>query len=213
VSYSRISQGAHEGAGFAVVADEVRNLAMRAAQAAKNTSDLIEGTVKRIREGSEIVDKTSAEFSEAAASSAKMSELIGEITAASSEQSQGIEQINRAVGTVDKVVQQTAANAEESASASEGMNAQAEQMKIFVRDLSTIVGGSSHIASARKTRENRTPEGSRSRESDPPSPDSRKSIVTRRAVKPDKGNGSVQRTSSKAEKLIPFAEEENLGDF
>ncbi len=129
------------GAGFAVVADEVRNLAMRAADAAKNTANLIEGTVKKIKEGSDIVAKTDVEFSSVAASSAKMSELVGEIAAASNEQAQGIEQINKAVSEMDKVVQQNAANAEEAASASEEMTAQAEQMKQFVVELVTLVGG------------------------------------------------------------------------
>jgi len=129
------------GAGFAVVADEVRNLAMRAAEAARNTADLIEGTVKKIKEGSEIVNQTSTEFYKVADSAQKMGGLVGEITAASVEQAQGIEQINKAVGEMDKVVQENAANAEESASASEEMNAQADQMKVFVDELITIIGG------------------------------------------------------------------------
>jgi methyl-accepting chemotaxis protein len=134
------------GAGFAVVADEVRNLAMRAADAAKNTADLIDGTVKKIKDGSELVAKTSAEFSMVASSSAKMSELVAEIAAASNEQSQGIEQINKAVGEMDKVVQQNAATAEESASASQEMNAQAEHMKGFVQELVVLVGGATGSA-------------------------------------------------------------------
>ncbi|MGO9533602.1 MAG: methyl-accepting chemotaxis protein [Syntrophobacteraceae bacterium] len=127
------------GAGFAVVADEVRNLAMRAAEAAKNTANLIEGTVKKIKEGSEVVQKTNAEFSEVQSSSAKMGELVGEISAASGEQAQGIEQISKAVSEMDKVVQQNSANAEESASASEEMSSQAEQLKQFVAELATLV--------------------------------------------------------------------------
>ncbi|MGV8079116.1 MAG: methyl-accepting chemotaxis protein [Syntrophales bacterium] len=129
------------GAGFAVVAEEVRNLAMRAAEAAKNTSGLIEGTVRKIREGSELVGETSEAFNEVAVSSAKVGELVGEISAASSEQAQGIEQINKAVTEMDKVTQQTAASAEESASASEEMTAQAQQMKSYVADLATVIGG------------------------------------------------------------------------
>ena len=132
------------GAGFAVVAEEVRNLAMRAAEAAKNTSGLIEGTVKKIREGSELVGKTSEAFNEVAVSSAKVGELVGEISAASSEQAQGIDQINKAVAEMDKVTQQTAANAEESASASEEMNAQAEQMKQVSMELQSVIGGGSN---------------------------------------------------------------------
>ncbi|MGA2028360.1 MAG: methyl-accepting chemotaxis protein [Syntrophobacteraceae bacterium] len=130
------------GAGFAVVADEVRNLAMRAAEAAKNTASLIEGTVKKINEGSEVVQKTNAEFSEVQTSSAKMGELVGEISAASGEQAQGITQISKAVTEMENVVQRNSANAEESASASEEMNAQAEQMKQSVAELETLIGGS-----------------------------------------------------------------------
>ncbi|MBN2126734.1 MAG: Cache 3/Cache 2 fusion domain-containing protein [Deltaproteobacteria bacterium] len=129
------------GAGFAVVADEVRNLAMRAAEAARNTSDLIEGTVKKIRSGSDIVSETNEAFGAVSQSAAKVGELVGEIAAASSEQAQGIEQINKAVAEMDKVVQQNAANAEESASASEEMNAQAVQMKGMVNDLVGVVHG------------------------------------------------------------------------
>lgn len=129
------------GAGFAVVADEVRNLAMRAADAAKNTADLIEGTVKRVKDGSDVVRKTNDEFSQVAGSASKMGELVGEITAASQEQAQGIEQINRAVGEMDKVVQGNAASAEESSSASVQLTAQAERMRECVEELSLLIGG------------------------------------------------------------------------
>jgi methyl-accepting chemotaxis protein len=128
------------GAGFAVVADEVRNLAMRAAEAAKNTANLIEGTVKKIREGTEVVMKTNAEFSEVQISAAKMGELVGEISAASGEQAQGIEQICKSVTEMENVVQSNAGSAEQSASASEEMSAQAEQMKQFVAELVAMVG-------------------------------------------------------------------------
>jgi methyl-accepting chemotaxis protein len=131
------------GVGFAVVADEVRNLAMKAAQAAKNTSNLIiEGTVKRVKEGSKLVEKTEKEFREVAASVERSSELVGEISAASLAQAHGIEQVNHAVSEMDKVVQQNAANAEGSASASEQMNAQASQLKVFVEKLKSLVEGS-----------------------------------------------------------------------
>jgi methyl-accepting chemotaxis protein len=129
------------GAGFAVVADEVRNLALRAAEAAKNTAALIEGTVKKVKEGSEIVAGTSQAFGEVAASTTKVGGIVAEIAAASGEQAQGIGQINTAVTEMDKVTQQNAATAEESASASEEMNAQAEQMKAFVDELIAMVGG------------------------------------------------------------------------
>ncbi len=132
------------GAGFAVVADEVRNLAMRASEAAKNTADLIEGTVKKVKDGSELVERTNEAFQQVAVSSTKVGQLVGEIAASSNEQAQGIEQINKAVTEMDKVTQQNAANAEESASASEEMNAQAEQMKGMVDELVAMVGGASN---------------------------------------------------------------------
>ncbi|MBW2107812.1 MAG: chemotaxis protein, partial [Deltaproteobacteria bacterium] len=117
------------GAGFAVVADEVRNLAMRAADAAKNTAGLIEDTVKKINAGSQLVTKTNEAFVEVAGSAAKVSDLVSEIAAASNEQAQGIEQVNTAVAEMDKVVQQNAANSEESASAAEEMSAQAQELQ------------------------------------------------------------------------------------
>ncbi len=128
------------GAGFAVVAEEVRNLAMRTTEAAKSTSSLIEGTVKRIRDGAEIVTKTSEVFSEVAESSGKVGGLVGEIAAASHEQSQGIEQVNSASSEMDNVTQQNASDAEEISSISEEMNAQAIQMKEFVDALVFLVG-------------------------------------------------------------------------
>ncbi len=130
------------GAGFAVVADEVRNLALRAAEAAKSTAELIDGSVKKIKDGSSLVESTSDAFGRVAEGSEKIAQLVSEIDAASREQSEGIEQITTAVTDMDKVVQQNAANAEESASASEELNAQAEQMKAVVEDLVALIGGS-----------------------------------------------------------------------
>ena len=129
------------GAGFAVVADEVKNLAMRSAEAAKNTADLIEGTVKKVADGSALVNKTNEGFAAVADSAGKVAELVAEIAAASNEQARGIEQVNTAVMDMDKVTQQNAANAEESASAAEEMTAQAEQMKSVVGELVALVGG------------------------------------------------------------------------
>lgn len=129
------------GAGFAVVADEVRNLAMRAAEAAKNTSGLIEGSVKQISQGAELLDVTNKDFDEVAESAEKVTQLIGEIASASIEQSRGIEQLNSAIQELDKSVQQNASTSEETASASEEMSAQTEQMKTIVADLVVIITG------------------------------------------------------------------------
>ena len=131
------------GAGFAVVANEVRNLAMRAAEAAKNTSDLIENTIVTVKNSRDLTQQTQDAFRENMEITSKVGHLIDEIAAASSEQAQGIGQIGKAVAEMDKVVQQTAANAEESASASEEMNAQAHQLKNYVANLVMIIDGES----------------------------------------------------------------------
>jgi methyl-accepting chemotaxis protein len=129
------------GAGFAVVAEEVRNLAKRAAESARNTAGLIEGTIQKVKEGSGLMSVTHESFTKVAGSATQVAELLAEIATASREQSQGIDQVNKAVGDVDKVTQQNAANAEESASASEELAAQADQMKVMVNELLTLIGG------------------------------------------------------------------------
>ena len=130
------------GAGFAVVADEVRNLAMRAADAAKNTAGLIEGTVKKVGAGAEIVTKTNEAFTEVATAASKVGEFVGEIAAASQEQTQGIEQVNKAIAEMDKVTQTNAANAEESASASEEMSSQAQELNSLLAEFKLSGQGS-----------------------------------------------------------------------
>jgi methyl-accepting chemotaxis protein len=129
------------GAGFAVVADEVRALAMRSAEAARDTSDLIGNTVESVEKGARLNGEVNESFRKNAEIVEKTSDLVGEIAAASQEQAHGIDQINRAVTEMDKVTQQNAANAEESASASEEMSAQAEAMRKIVEDLIILVGG------------------------------------------------------------------------
>ncbi|MBU4055859.1 MAG: hypothetical protein KKA41_15985 [Proteobacteria bacterium] len=128
------------GAGFAVVADEVRNLAMRAAEAAKNTAALIEGTVRKVKDGSGLVSMTNEAFHQVAESSLKVAGLVGDIAAASKEQTHGIEEVNTAVIEMDKVTQENASNAEESASASEELSAQALKMQTMVNKLMAMTG-------------------------------------------------------------------------
>ncbi|MBI9086711.1 MAG: CZB domain-containing protein [Desulfobacterales bacterium] len=184
------------GAGFAVVADEVRNLAMRAADAAKNTAALIEGTVNKVKSGSQLVSQTNAAFTHVAEQVSKVGELVGEISAASREQSQGIEQINSAVTEMDKVVQSNAASAEESASASEEMNAQAEQMKANVDDLMLLVGGnagSNHRTMAPKNR--------------PARPAARKTSASHHPTAP-----APRRAEITPERLIPL-DDDDFADF
>ncbi len=129
------------GKGFAVVADEVRNLAQRCAEAAKNTSQLIEESVTNADYGVTISQEVAQSLQEIATGNRKVNDLVGEIAAASNEQAQGIEQINTAVGQMDQVTQTNAANAEESSSASEELAAQAGELNGMVGELQALVGG------------------------------------------------------------------------
>ncbi|MDY7030459.1 MAG: methyl-accepting chemotaxis protein, partial [Thermodesulfobacteriota bacterium] len=199
------------GAGFAVVADEVRNLAMRAAEAAKNTAELIEGTVKKIKEGSELVNTTSGAFSEVTGSTAKVGGLVGEIAAASNEQARGIEQVNLTVAEMDKVVQQNAAIAEESASASEEMNIQAKRMNSMVTELAALVGwslravGGNKFSMKQQQRRMRKKTGDQNRENLRTHKDFTTSAKNNRAGKQGTHNSNI----IQPEQVIPM----NDGDF
>ncbi len=129
------------GKGFAVVAEEVRNLARRAADAARNTSELIEGSQKQADSSVIVAENLKKTFVGIEETSGKVAVLVSEIAAASKEQAQGIEQVNTGVAEMDKVVQQNAANAEESASASEELSSQAQELNAMVEELQSIVGG------------------------------------------------------------------------
>ncbi len=129
------------GAGFAVVAEEVRNLAMRSAEAAKNTENLIAESTNKIKQASDLFEQVSGELSNNRHIAKKVTALVSEIATASGEQSQGIAQINKAVSEMDQVVQQNAASSEESANAAEEMNSHAQTMKGYVDDLIHVING------------------------------------------------------------------------
>jgi methyl-accepting chemotaxis protein len=136
------------GAGFAVVASEVRNLAMRAAEAARSTSELIEKTLKSVQTGNELTVATQEAFRKNREIAEKIGHLVDEIAIASQEQAQGIAQVSKAVADMDRVTQQNAANAEESAAAAEDMNGEAVKMKTSVAELVTVVGQTGAVEKA-----------------------------------------------------------------
>ncbi len=128
------------GAGFAVVADEVRNLAMRAADAAKNTATLIEATIQKVATGSNILQVTMEAFKSVSENSSKVAQLVGEIAAASQEQAHGIAQINKGITEIDKVVQQNASTAEEAASSAQELSSQSAQITSLIDNLVRLIG-------------------------------------------------------------------------
>ena len=120
---------------------------MRAAEAAKNTATLIEGTVDKVQTGSGLVSKTNQSFAEVSEASGRINLLISEIASASKEQAHGINQINKAIGHIDSVTQQNAASAEESASSSEVLSAQAGRVQEIVGGLAALVSGEESLQS------------------------------------------------------------------
>jgi len=137
------------GLGFAVVADEVRNLAQRAAQAAKDTSFKIDDASRKSEVAMSKATQTIEAFNKVDENTGRLSGLVADISAASEQQSQGISQVNTAVTQMDKVTQSNAANAEESASAAQELNAQSGILKQAVGDLLQLVGGSQALETDR----------------------------------------------------------------
>ena len=123
--------GVH-GKGFAVVAEEVRNLAARSATAARETTNLIEGSVKKTEAGTRIAGETAQALTNIVTGVEKAAELVGEIAAASEKQAGAITQVNEGIDQVSKVVQNNSATSEETAASSEELSSQAELLKNMV---------------------------------------------------------------------------------
>ncbi|MCL2065275.1 MAG: methyl-accepting chemotaxis protein [Candidatus Cloacimonetes bacterium] len=120
------------GKGFAVVAEEVKNLALRSAEAAKNTNALIDESGRNSEMGAKIVEQVTKSFIEMKDQFNKVKSIVNEIAASSEEQANGVGQINTGVNEMNRVTQQNAANAEESASAAEELSSQAAELKGMV---------------------------------------------------------------------------------
>jgi methyl-accepting chemotaxis protein len=120
------------GKGFAVVAEEVRSLAARSAKAAKETAQLIEGSVEKTAKGSDIANLTAEALTEIVKDVSETTQLIGDIAESSNQQAHGIAQVNKGLTQIDQVTQQNTANAEESAAAAEELSAQANELRAML---------------------------------------------------------------------------------
>lgn len=193
------------GAGFAVVAEEVRNLAMRAAEAAKNTEKLIQNTISVVKESSDLTGMTQKTFSENVEIAKKVENLVNEIAAASIEQSQGIQQINKAVAELDSVTQRNASTAEESASAAEELNSQSASMKANVGQLLFFIN---HNEAERHTARNAAKSLDRKMTIDVRSHKGEKNSKLVTALRENKDAGGHFR-HVKPDEIIPMNEEGN----
>jgi methyl-accepting chemotaxis protein len=196
------------GKGFAVVAEEVRNLAQRSAEAARNTAEMIAGSVKNADNGVQVTDRVSEALKHTVTNSEKVAQLVAEIAAASNEQAQGIEQINTAVAQMDQVTQSNAANSEESASASEELSAQAEEMQRMVMELVAMVGGAGS---------NGASNGSRTSAAAPARRPAQSRALTVKRDTPKKrtaapAHATAQQSVVKPEQIIPLGDDD-LDDF
>lgn len=129
------------GKGFAVVAEEVRSLAQRSAQAAKDTTEIIESNITLSENGAKIAKEVQQSVSEIDLQSKKVSDLLEEISVATDEQAQGVSQINKAIAQMEIVLSSNAGTADESASASKALYSQTLNMNEIIARLNTVVNG------------------------------------------------------------------------
>ncbi|MDY0269546.1 methyl-accepting chemotaxis protein [Trichloromonas sp.] len=126
------ARAGQHGKGFAVVAEEVRNLAARSAKAARETADLIAGTVTKTENGARLAEETARALGRIVSQTTEVSELVGDIASASSDQALGISEVNQGLSQIDQVTQMNTANAEQTAAAAEELSSMVAHLKLML---------------------------------------------------------------------------------
>jgi len=128
------------GAGFSVVADEVRSLAQRAADAARQSADMVEKTIADVNQGVQLVAAAHRAFSEVSSTIANGGQVVSQIASSSVEQARGVEHIGQAIARIEAVTQNNAANAQQTAENADAMISQVETTRHHLNELVAVVG-------------------------------------------------------------------------
>ena len=182
------------GKGFAVVAEEVRNLARRSADAAKSTSELVDAAQQKADAGVNVAGEVEAAFGTIRDTIERVSELMGNVAAGSNEQAQGVEQITTAAAQLNQVTQSSAANAEETAAASQELASQAEMLDAIVQRLAGLSGNVTAQTSVETAPRHRKV----SHVTHPTLPEPQQRVAPRTLVPRSNGNGNGNGSNGKA---------------
>ena len=200
------------GKGFAVVAEEVRNLAQRSAEAARNTSNLINHSQESSMRGADVAGEVSDNLIRIEKSIKSINDLVIEISAASVEQAEGIEQLGSVMSDMDRIVQDNASSSEETASVAEQLSSQASELSQVVMEMDSMVGTNSAALTETKETLKRNTSPKPVAQLSPVNDAQNRDLSSKDKEFVSEGESKYS-NSSEAELLIPFDDDENFDKF